>query len=484
MGNAKAGADLTPKQSQNQSLSYRKRSLMANKINFTKAALDDLTCPEGKADIMVYDTEAKGLAIRVTKAGGKTFFVVRKIKGRDHRIKLHAYDKRTTKIPMVRERALAVYIGLEAMLEEKNIKALQDEVTVESALEDMLSTKVKLTECTIKDYRKTFKNHIAPHLAGRPLRTIVSKDVTALHIKITKPVIKKDGTLSAPRERSANKALSLLGSIFVFAIEFYANGSVRLVEHNPVNIMKTLKLWHENKRSKIRINPNELEDFISECLAVAEQQPMRDVPTSFKTVSAAVLFMLFAGVRPGEIAKIRRTDIHHSTRSIIFSARTKLNEIDSLKNGEEFHLVLSDSAYCQLLYAMQHSTSEYVFSGVMQERISESSVRDFLIRIQDKVGKSLPRKIMRASFISTAQQAGIDQFYIKVLSNHDGAGQTVDVTDGYKTAYLSEIRKAIAKVESNIYEMSGADKKVVCRGLLDTLVPLDQKRLEERVVHL
>ncbi|MNY47342.1 hypothetical protein D3C86_1826060 [compost metagenome] len=60
----------------------------------------------------------------------------------------------------------------------------------------------------------------------------------------------------------------------------------------------------------------------------------------------------------------------------------------------------------------------------------------------------------------------------------------MDVTDGYKTAYLSEIRKAIAKVESNIYEMSGADKKVVCRGLLDTLVPLDQKRLEERVVHL
>ncbi|WP_339545851.1 hypothetical protein [Pseudomonas sp. RA_35y_Pfl2_P32] len=63
---------------------------MAMKINFTKSALDDLTCPKGKSDFMVYDTEAKGLAVRVTKTGGKTFFVVRKIKGRDHRIKLGA----------------------------------------------------------------------------------------------------------------------------------------------------------------------------------------------------------------------------------------------------------------------------------------------------------------------------------------------------------------------------------------------------------
>ncbi len=35
---------------------------MTMKINFTKSALDDLTCPNGNADILVYDTEIKGLA--------------------------------------------------------------------------------------------------------------------------------------------------------------------------------------------------------------------------------------------------------------------------------------------------------------------------------------------------------------------------------------------------------------------------------------
>ncbi|MDP9653500.1 UNVERIFIED_ORG: hypothetical protein J2W87_001409 [Pseudomonas putida] len=175
------------------------------KINFTKAALHNLTCPDGKADILVYDTEIKGLAIRVTKAGGKTFSVVRKIKGRDHRIKLDGYDKRTTKLPMIRDKAMSVYTNLEAMLEEKTVKALQDEVTIDSALEDMLNTKIKLTECTRKDYRKTFKNYIAPHLAGTPLRTICPKDVTALHIKISKPVIKKDGTLCVARRVSGQQ---------------------------------------------------------------------------------------------------------------------------------------------------------------------------------------------------------------------------------------------------------------------------------------
>lgn len=97
---------------------------------------------------------------------------------------------------MIRDEALSMYTNLEAMLEEKTTKDLQDEVTVESAFEDMLIAKAKLTECTIDDYRKTFKNHIAPNLSGRPLRTIAAKDVTALHAKVTKPVPKRMGHLA------------------------------------------------------------------------------------------------------------------------------------------------------------------------------------------------------------------------------------------------------------------------------------------------
>jgi hypothetical protein len=91
---------------------------------------------------------------------------------------------------------------------------------------------------------------------------------------------------------------------------------------------------------------------------------------------------------------------------------------------------------------------------------------------------------MRATFISIAERAGVGAYYIKVLCNHDGNGQTLDVTDGYKSAYLYEIRDATEKVERDIYEDSQLDKEFACRGLLNSLEPLDSKTLKSKLIHL
>ncbi|EPL16041.1 phage integrase [Pseudomonas sp. CF161] len=459
--------------------------MAAQKINFNKSSLDALVCPEGKADMLVYDSETKGLAIRVTKAGGKTFFVVRKVRGKDHRIKLDAFDVKNTKLPLVREKAMKTYANLDVILEAQQAKSLRDSVTLDMAFECMLSRKVKLTQTTVADYRRTYKNYIQARYGERPISSITKDDVLNLHTETTKPAVRPNGKVTPPRERSANKAVSLLGSIFSFCIAFYTDEiGHRIYTYNPVDIMTTIKTWHQNKRDKIRINPDELKAFINGCIDIAETPPLRDVPTSFKSVSAAVLFMLFSGVRPGEIIKIRRSYVCHKTRSIVFPKRNKENEANTLKNGQEFHLVLNDSAYCQLLYAMKHSTGDYVFSGVQQEKVSESNVRDFLARISTIINKHLPRKILRASFISIAERAGVGAFYIKVLCNHDGGGQSVDVTDGYKTAYLSEIRDATSKVETEIFKNAELDKDLVCRGLLSTLTELDARALKSKSVHL
>ena len=81
------------------------------KISFTKSALDDLTCPGGKADILVYDTELKGFAIRVTKAGGKTFLVVRKF-----RVSVPRQHIANPSIPVVGADCLAVEFTGNAVL--------------------------------------------------------------------------------------------------------------------------------------------------------------------------------------------------------------------------------------------------------------------------------------------------------------------------------------------------------------------------------
>lgn len=457
--------------------------VMAERFQFTKSLLEKLTCPEGKSDVLIYDEEEKGLAVRVTKAGAKTFFVVRKIKGKVHRINLGAFDKKETNLIPLRLKAKQVFSGLEAAIEVEIDKTETEAVTLKSAFESMMAAKSNITAVTVADYEKTYKNYLKKY-EDRPLVSISNEDVMAMHKEFAKPLIRTDGKTGARRERSANKAVVLLGQIFRYAIVVYAKQGKKRIDHNPVDIMKTLKLWNKNKRSKIRVNPDELPDLIRECLRIANTQPMRDVPTSFQCVSAAVLFMLFTGVRPGEVSKIKKSYIHHPTRSIIFPERNAENELDTLKNGKEFHLVLNDSAYCQLVYSMQHSDSEYVFSGVQKPRLGESNVRDFLMRIEKTINKHLPRKILRASFISLAEAADIGAFRIKILCNHDGQGQTVDVTDGYKTAYLSEVRAATNKIESMIYEFSEADKGEVCRGLLDSIVKLDEKEMKKRTVSL
>jgi integrase len=460
--------------------------MAAQKMNFNKTAIAALVCPEGKADVMVYDSETKGLALRVTKAGGKTFFVVRKVKGKDHRIKLEPFNFKTTKLPLVRGMATKTYANLDEILEAKEAKSVRDSLTIDMAFENMiLRKKSKLTQTTVDDYNKTYNNHIKSKYGNRSISSITSDDVVNLHEETTAPAVRSNGRITPPRERSANKAVSLLRTIFSFSIAWYRTEiGEPIYKYNPVDIMKHTNQWHATNRDKIRINPKDLGGFIKGCIDIAETPPLRDVPTSFKHVSAAVLFMLFTGVRPGEINKIRRSYVCHKTRAVIFPKRNKTNEADTLKNGQEFHLVLNDAAYCQLLYAMKHSAGEYVFPGVHQDKVSESNVRDFLIRISALIDKHLPRKIMRASFMSIAERAGVGAFYIKVLCNHDGSGQSVDVTDGYKTAYLSEIREATSKIESEILNSAELDKDYVCRGLLSTLTELDTRALDTKVASL
>lgn len=460
---------------------------MALKINFTKDALRDLVCAEGKSEIYVYDTHTKGLAVRVTKAGGKTFYVIRKVNGKDQRRKIDVFDYKSTKLPVIREVAEKTYANLDVILVEERKKSLRESITVNEAFESMIANKTKLAKSTIGDYAKTYDNYIRPMYGDLALIAVTNDIVLELHAKTTAPVMRASGKMSQPRNRSANKAVSLLGSVFSYAIVFYKDeAGARIYTYNPVDIMTALGNWHDNKRDKIRVNPNELGAFISNTIEIGDAQPRREVPTSFKTASAAVLFMLFSGVRPGEIEKIRKDYVCHKTRSIVFPPRDKADESDALKNSEEFHLVLNDSAYCQLLYAMRQTSGDYVFAGVDQPKISESNVRGFLTKVSKSLidRKHLPRKILRASFISIAERAEVGAFYIKVLCNHDGEGQSVDVTDGYKTAYLSEIRRAATRVEDEIYSNAQVDKEYVCRGFLHTLRPLDTKILDAKSVSL
>lgn len=105
-------------------------------LNFMKNAIDAWLV-RLETEMLVYDTDTKGLALRVTKAGGKTFVVVRKIQGKDKRTKTACFDKRTSKIPVIREATLKHDANYQAELEKIVLGATRTDVTLSLAFENI-----------------------------------------------------------------------------------------------------------------------------------------------------------------------------------------------------------------------------------------------------------------------------------------------------------------------------------------------------------
>jgi Arm DNA-binding domain len=57
-------------------------------MKFTQRRIDDLECPTGKKDALVFDDEQRGLGVRVTKGGGKTYLAQYTTAGSKRRIPL------------------------------------------------------------------------------------------------------------------------------------------------------------------------------------------------------------------------------------------------------------------------------------------------------------------------------------------------------------------------------------------------------------
>lgn len=433
-----------------------------NKFRFTKQSIDTrCVCPAGKTEAIFYDDMAGGFAIRVTAAGVKTFVVIKKLAGKTHRITLGQYDRLTSKIEAIRNKASVISGQMAKEVEEKVTQKKASAITLRLAFETMLENKEKLSEGSIADYRKSFDNHLID-FEQLPL---IEFDHDLVK-KIFRDITNQKNKQNKPKLRTANKALRILSITFNFAMAWYAKGRQCPITYNPVDILKVTKQWHANERDKTRVQPDDLGEFITACFDIESEGPQRRRPSVLSQCSSNILFMTFSGMRPAESASIKKSMVDHEYKAIRFE-----NDEGTivLKNGKRFHLVLNDVAYAQILYAISKSDNDYVFPSINGGPLHESCTRDFLKKVEKRMHESYKRKTLRASFISVADYIGISGYHQKVLVNHSGKGQDVDVTDGYKTVTVTEILESSMKVEAKLIELSGMTKEHLCRGLLDQI---------------
>ncbi|MBU2761239.1 tyrosine-type recombinase/integrase [Acidithiobacillus sulfurivorans] len=256
---------------------------MPEKMQFTKARLAALEPVPGKR-ITVYDLEQKGLCIRVTPAGAKTFYCVRKVEGKVEWVRIG--DAAAVTIETARTTAAGIINDIARgtnPAEQKRIKK------AEMTFSDLFAEWVQ--ECKAKGKKslgndeRNYRLHLGT-LAKKKLSDIERQHIRTLHRKI--------GTASGIYQ--ANRVLALTRAVFNFGIK-------TLDIPGLTNPAAGLKMNREESRDR-RLHPDEMPKFF-EALAAEENPDMRDY----------VMLSLLTGARRSNVQAMTWEEIHLDRRT-------------------------------------------------------------------------------------------------------------------------------------------------------------------------
>ena len=278
------------------------RGMKNREFNFTKAAIQNLPIPE-KGMVSYRDTKEKGLSIYVTSKGVMSFFVRKRIIGRDERVVLGQFP--TMSIEQARKRAQIVKGQVAQGGNPNNEKTqLRGEITFGEMV-------TKYIECYSKKEKKSWRydvrefNKFLSHWFKRKLSSITNQDVRNLHQKIRS----ENGLYQA------NRLLERVRALYNKAIKEWGWKGV-----NPTDGIKKYK---EIKRDRF-LSKDELPRFFK---AVSEEPS--------ETIRDYILLSLLTGARKSNVLSMSWKDIdfHHKTW-----------RIPDTKNGEPVVIPLIDQA--------------------------------------------------------------------------------------------------------------------------------------------
>jgi len=273
-----------------------------NCIPFTVPTLNSLKAPL-KGTIVYKDTKADFLSLYITSTGIKTFFVRKRIKGRDQRLVIGRYP--IFSIEQARRKAL-IFCGTIAdrkdPLEEAR-KEKQNKKTFGQHCNEYMERYSKLHKKSWKYDEYEINQYLSDWFPKR-LSDIKKSDVESKHEKIGR----ENG------KTHANTIVRRISALFNKAIEWGWEG---------INPAKGVKKFKERSRDRF-IMPNELPYFL-EALREEQNEDLRDYIT----------LLLMTGARKTNAKMMRWEEI---------SVELKQWRIPDPKNGEPYIIPLTHDA--------------------------------------------------------------------------------------------------------------------------------------------
>jgi integrase len=185
-------------------------NLKDNKINFTKANIQNLPLPKvGKINYF-YDVQVNGLGIMVFASNTKTFFLYKRINGKPDKIKLGRFPE--ISVEQARKATYALINKISDGIDPKQEKEkIAGEMSFSQIFDEFMEKHSKPHKKSWKDDQDKYRLYLSV-LAKKKISLITKADVLELQTSWSK----NSGIYTA------NRLLALLSTVFNFAINNFA----------------------------------------------------------------------------------------------------------------------------------------------------------------------------------------------------------------------------------------------------------------------
>ena len=386
-------------------------------MKLTKTAIDKLPAPE-KGYAIHWDATLPGFGVRITSAGAKAFILQKRIGGKDRRITIGRYGPLTLEQARTQATVLLGQIatGGDPIADKARRKA--EKTTLQTALDDYLSTRKTLKDSTRHDYAHTLRWGSSDWLA-RPI-TAITPDM----------VLKRHAKLGERSKAKANLWVRYLRAVLNSAMSRYTDSEGRaILADNPARIIGKTRAWFEIKPRKGWIQPHELRPWWDAVQGLANDA-MRDY----------LVTLLLTGMRREEGLGLKWADVDQQAKTLT---------LRDTKNHETH--VLPMGTWLAALIESRPRHGEYVFQ-TPRGRMSNLRYNLDLVRKHSGLDRFIIHDLRR-TFGTIAESLDVPAYALKRLLNHKTG--TSDVTSGYLQITTERLRAPMQRIEDYVLRAVG-----------------------------
>ena len=372
---------------------------LPSKIKFGKKLIDTIEFPADseKREVLIWDEAERGLGLRITAHGGKSYVFQGRVQGQSRRVTIGQCDA----ISLTQARAAAA--GLRNQFHEGIDPKLEKQ---REAVRAVTLKDIRTRYCAEKKTRngalKDSTKQSILMLSDRYFSDWLDKPV----IDITRgDVVERFRSVSEKAPVMANLSFRYLRALLNFAQEVCRTPDDKpMLTENPVSVLKGASLWNPEKARKTRIPTNRVGAVWHHLAAARESGGLTAIS---ETANDLVRFLLLTGCRFSEAAMLTWSDV---------DLVGKFWRINDSKNHSFLTLPLSSPALA-LLENRKRVNNEYVFPA----RSGKGCIKDVgttTDKLAEPAGIRITPHDLRRTFTAICHECGIELWRTELLTGH------------------------------------------------------------------